>query len=464
MTFTGSLTSINAALNNLKYTPTTNFTGMAGISISVNDSGVAISGGVTSSSSLLPIYVAPIEIAPLVLVPATQSVNENQSITFTSSGGNPNAITVSSIDPTKNLQVTITATNGVLSLNGDLSGVSTISNNSITNSSSITFVGTASTINNALNNLLFKPNSGFYGTANISLTCSDLIASNSSNFNITVSPVLLPPTVIMPGENTATSIANNSVLTFTGSNLISISDQNSGVTTITQDIVVNNGTVTLSSITGITFVNNTMNGTNHITFVGTQAAINNVLNNAIFTPQSGFSGTAIITMTTTDNLNATATSVMDVGVYPASFAPVNSVPYNSTVTNQQPIVFSVANNNAITVSDPIASSNNFDVQVTVSVGTGGGTLSIPSTVGINIANGYSATNASTIVFTGKIADVNNALNGLIYIPQNVGLSSISISTNNYFTTTATNISVNITTAAVTNSLTNAPVNVMPYII
>src|SRR5581483_10701711 len=112
MSFSGTLADVNAALDGLTYNPTTNFSGSTNIQMTTSD--VAAPPAATDSVS---VTVNHVNATPANTVPPAQSTNENTALVFSSGGGN--AISVS--DPaagTNPLQVTLTAGNGTLTLNG----------------------------------------------------------------------------------------------------------------------------------------------------------------------------------------------------------------------------------------------------------------------------------------------------------------------------------------------------------
>ncbi|MEH2080425.1 MAG: DUF4347 domain-containing protein, partial [Nostoc sp.] len=117
--------------------------------------------------------------APTNTVPGTQSTNAGTPITL----GGSNAISVADSDST-NLTVTLTATNGTTSLSG-VTGLSFASGDGTTDST-MTFSGTKTDINTALNNLVFNPTAGFSGAASIQIETSDGDFSDADTVNITV--------------------------------------------------------------------------------------------------------------------------------------------------------------------------------------------------------------------------------------------------------------------------------------
>ncbi|HEX5446503.1 MAG TPA: right-handed parallel beta-helix repeat-containing protein, partial [Pirellulales bacterium] len=101
-------------------------------------------------------------------------------------------------------------------------------------------------------------------------------------------------------------------------------------------------------------------------------------------------------------------------------APVKQ-PANPS-SEDTPYVFSQANGNAITISDPDISGtdvNNAALQFTESVSllSGSGTLHVQNTSGITFING-SANDTATLQFQGTLAGINAALEGLAFDPTN----------------------------------------------
>jgi hypothetical protein len=111
---------------------------------------------------------------------------------------------------------------------------------------------------------------------------------------------------------------------------------------------------------------------------------------------------------------------------PANQAPVNAVPSTQTVLEDNTLVFSGAGSNQISISDPDAGNN--PVQVTVAATDG--LLSLSGTTGLSFSSGDGVGDTS-MTFTGSIADINNALNGLSYsgTANFNGAASLTITTN-----------------------------------
>jgi hypothetical protein len=136
-------------------------------------------------------------------------------------------------------------------------------------------------------------------------------------------------------------------------------------------------------------------------------------------------------------------------------APVNAVPGPQATNEDTPLVFSSANGNQISISDPDAGAS--PVQVTLTVTNG--TLTLSTTAGLTFTVGDGTADA-TMTFTGTITDINAALNGLTFTPNAnyYGPATLTITTNDQGNTgdplplSDTDV-VNITV----NSVNDAPV-------
>ena len=121
---------------------------------------------------------------------------------------------------------------------------------------------------------------------------------------------------------------------------------------------------------------------------------------------------------TPDQTTAVVTNEGDntVSILHVNQAPVNSVPGAGSVdANDSPsvdntLVFSSANGNGISTSDPDAGANPEQVSLSVAHGT----LTLAATAGLTFSSG--ANGSGAMIFTGSINDINTALDGLTYEP------------------------------------------------
>lgn len=100
-----------------------------------------------------------------------------------------------------------------------------------------------------------------------------------------------------------------------------------------------------------------------------------------------------------------------VTVVTANTAPVNAVPGTQSTDEDTPLVFSTANNNALSVSD--ADAGTAAIQVTLTATSG--TVTLGRTTGLTITGGADGTAAVTV--TGPVSAINAALDGLTFTPD-----------------------------------------------
>ena len=130
-----------------------------------------------------------------------------------------------------------------------------------------------------------------------------------------------------------------------------------------------------------------------------------------FTPVSFASGTAVITVTVTDDLGATVTEQFTVTVNTVNDPPVNSVPGAQAVNEDNNLSFSTSGGNAISVSDLDAGTSNLQVALS----TTDAVLTLAGTAGLTFQAGGNGSAAMT--FAGTATRINAALDGLVFAPD-----------------------------------------------
>ena len=93
--------------------------------------------------------------------------------------------------------------------------------------------------------------------------------------------------------------------------------------------------------------------------------------------------------------------------------PVNSVPGAQSADEDSPLVFSGANGNQISISDPDAGSSPVQVRLQVDHAT----MTLDGDDGLTFDSGDSGTNDADMTFTGTITDINVALDGMRFDPE-----------------------------------------------
>jgi len=139
--------------------------------------------------------------------------------------------------------------------------------------------------------------------------------------------------------------------------------------------------------------------------------------------------------------------------------PVNTVPGSQTTNEDTALTLSVANGNAVSVTDPDVGAGTVRVTLTATLGT----LTLGTTSGLNFVAGTGTADA-TMTFDGTLAQVNTALDGLSFAPtpDANGAASLTIETNDLGNTGPGGPQADTDAVAITVSAVNdAPVNGVP---
>jgi uncharacterized repeat protein (TIGR01451 family) len=190
--------------------------------------------------------------APVNTVPGPQSTSPNQAMTFSAVNGN--AISVADVDAGSTaVQVTLTSTNGTLTLSGT-SGLSFTTGDG-TADATMTFTGTITAINAAINGLRYDPANGFTGVASVTITTNDLGNSGAGG------PQTDTDTVAITVSTSATVDLRLTVSAAPDPVLVG--------NPLTYSISVTNNNAGAFTATGVTLFNNLANG---MTFVSATAS------------------------------------------------------------------------------------------------------------------------------------------------------------------------------------------------
>lgn len=222
-------------------------------------------------------------------------------------------------------------------------------------------------------------------------------------------PANQPPVNTVPGAQVTDF---ETALNF--GSLISVSDPDAGASPIRVTLTVTHGTLTLSGLTGLTFTVGDGTADATMTFSGTITNLNNAINGLVYNPATGYSGAALLTITTNDlgntgtggALTDTDTVAITVGE-PANDAPVNTVPGAQSTPFDTPLDLG----DTVSIADPDAGGDDLQVTLTVTHGT----LTLGGVVGLAFTVG-DGTNDATMTFTGTIAEINTAMTNLTFTP------------------------------------------------
>ncbi|HEX5709558.1 MAG TPA: choice-of-anchor Q domain-containing protein [Pyrinomonadaceae bacterium] len=105
--------------------------------------------------------------------------------------------------------------------------------------------------------------------------------------------------------------------------------------------------------------------------------------------------------------------------------PANSVPAAQTTFEASPVIFSAATNNRVAVGDPDPCSKSLRVTLAAT----GGSLTLDGVAGLLFASGDGVAD-QTMTFTGTLADINAALDGMSFLPAPgfVGAARLNLTT------------------------------------
>jgi hypothetical protein len=173
---------------------------------------------------------------------------------------------------------------------------------------------------------------------------------------------------------------------------------------------VAHGTLSLSSTTGLTFAVGDGTADPEVTLTGTRAAVNTALAGMTLTPAADYNGDAALEIETHDQAGGSDDDAIPIAVSAVNDAPVNSVPGTQTLDEDTDRTFSTVTSNAISISDVDAAGSDVEVELSSSQGV----LTLAQTSGLDFLEG-DGTDDWDMSFTGTIAAINAALDGLVFV-------------------------------------------------
>jgi hypothetical protein len=411
MTFTGTVTNINAALSGMRFNPTPDYNGAALLTLTTNDNGNTGSGGARSATNTVAITVT----AVADITADSVTTQEDNAITFDVIAGT-NGATADSFEGTPVLtqigSTTVTAGSVVPVTNGSVR------------------------VDATTGLLTFTPNQHFNGTTSFNYTVtSPTGVTESAQVTVTVQAVNDAPVNSVPSTQTFNEDTTR-LFNVANGNVISISDVDAATGDVRTTLTVLNGSLraggtpaqqaALTSLTG--------NNTGTLVLTGTVSEVNAVLLGLLYTPNANFNGTDTLRVVTNDLGNTglggalSDTDDITLNLTAMNDAPANTVPVAQSVAEDTGLVFSSANSNQIRVAD--VDVNEGTGQLTVTLGVTNGTLTLFRTNGLSFTAGDGTADTS-MIFTGTVNDINAALNGLIYNPtaDYHGPAQLTITTN-----------------------------------
>ena len=446
LTLTGTLTTLNAAIGSLVYTPNTNYVGTDSIQISVTNANDGLTGAATVA---MLVYAVP-----SVTIPQSTVMTENSSFNFANTISVADASAIGASD-SLDVQLIPGTGWGTLTL-GSTTGL-TFTNGS-NNSRSMTMTGTLANLNAALNGLVYTPEIGFYGEPLLTVGISDPgdFQQYGGLDEITVEGL---PAPVVTAPSSASVIENGSIAFPSGS--INVSDgEDHGSNADSLSLSVSDGGLTLGSTSGLTFTTGS-NGSSAITVTGTFANLNSALSGLVYSPNPAYIGydrLDVSELDAWDEREGSATFPITVNALPP---PSVTVPSDETVAENGLLTFGAG-----TLSLTDTSASGASDALTLSVANG--TLTLGTTNGLIFNSGSNG--SSSITVTGTLANLNAALDGLVYAPNsgNIGFDALQIAVNDTADARSASAATPITVGGGTPPVVSAPASIYagqddPYI-
>lgn len=414
----GSLSNLNTALSGLVYVPSTSFSGADSLSISVNDPIDNLTGAATIAIS--------VDSPPSIQAPSGASLNESATYTFAGSVTFTDAAASGTSD-----SLTLSVSHGTLTL-GSTSGLSFASG--ANGSSSMTVTGTVANLNAALNGLVYAPTQLYAGSDSLLISVTDALdgLTGSGRVALTIN-AQSPPVVTAPSSVT---LKENGSYAFPAS-AISLSDAMASGASDSLTLSVSFGKLTLGSTTGLTFTSGS-NNSSSMTVTGTLANLNAAVSGLVYTPTPGFSGHDTLAASLADSIDK-ATGSASVAI---SANPYVTAPASENVLENSSFLFSSSGGDPISATDGGAVGTSDSLTLTVLHGK----LTLGSLTGLTVTSG--ANGSSSITVQGTLANLNAALNGLVYAPATsyTGSDTLTVTVRNASDGLSGSASVAITVA------------------
>jgi hypothetical protein len=423
--------NINGGL--LKFTPAAdgNGTPYTTFTFQVQDNG----GGtdLDPTPNTMTINVTAVNDGPVNTVPGPQSTTEDTAKVF--SAANLNQISVADVDAGANpVKITLTATNGTITLS-TTAGLSFITGDG-TADATMMFTGTLTAVNTALNGMSFNPTADFNGAASLQIVSDDQGNTGSGGpltdtdtVNITVTAANDAPVVTTSGGNTSYNENAAATAIDTGLTVTDVDSANlAGATVaITSGFVAAQDTLGFTNQNGIS--GNYNSGTGVLTLTGSSSVANyqTALRSVTYANSSDNpTASRTVTFIADDGTSTSAPATKGITINAVNDAPVNTVPGPQGTNQNTPLTFSSGNGNQISIADADAGTNAVQVTLTAT----NGTLTLSGTAGLAFTVG-DGTADTTMTFTGTIANINAALNGMTFTPTAgfSGAATLTITTN-----------------------------------
>ena len=162
------------------------------------------------------------------------------------------------------------------------------------------------------------------------------------DFTLTVDPVNDAPEIEIPLPPVTVTTDEDMDISLSGVRIVDV-DLDTQIVSIT----INNGVLTLSSFTGLTFSSGDGLVDSYIAFSGAPSDINSAFNDMVFSPEKDFNGNAFIRIETNDRNMEMDDEILEMSIVSINDAPrlssIERVPVDYTVCNSESIISSLIN-------------------------------------------------------------------------------------------------------------------------
>ncbi|MEL0120280.1 MAG: cadherin domain-containing protein, partial [Opitutae bacterium] len=343
MKFRGTLKSVNARMDRLTYNPPEDFNGQVTWTIEISDLGNHQGNVPLTASHTLQITINAVNDPPVVTVPeGKQNLLEDASLKFNILQGNP--ITVKD-DPENEKEIGFTLSTNEGSLSLARTRNLTFTTGDGIGDASMSFTGTTTAINSALNGLTYDPPADFDGTSTISFLTEDFgnvgaggAKTAESSLEVSILPVNDTPVItgpsLVPLTEDLPHIFNSETdslfsIVDDAANASKVEGGQPGSVTTQLGVRVQNGTVRMSQLQGLTFLKGDSAGDSDLLMTGSFNLIKNALNGMTYTSNENYNGADTLTIEFNDmghfgdGIAQTVSSSALLLVSPANDAPTD---------------------------------------------------------------------------------------------------------------------------------------------
>lgn len=388
---------------------------------------LTVSDGVASTSTTFDVTVTAVNDAPVNTAPTAVAGHQDTPITFSTAS---NRVAVADIDAGGGLlEVTLGASHGGVVTLAGIGGL-TFTTGDGTGDATMAFAGSVADINAALNGMVLTPGVSYFGVATLTITTNDggNTGSGGARSDIDVITLTLDPSVapvVTLSGTPATFTEGGADVAIDASLTVADTDSAqlvSAVVAITGGYRPAEDRLIFTDQSGIAGTWNAALGTLTLSGAATVADYQTALRSVTYRNTSDAPGPATRTVAfgVSDSNGGSVLVTTTLAVVATNDAPVLTVPATQTVLEDTDLVFLAASGNAISITDPDAGMDGVQITLTATSGT----LHLAGTAGIAFGSGADGT--ASMAIAGTVADLNAALNGLIFRPAPNATASVTL--------------------------------------